>query len=90
MHKSELNKACEEINNFKNKFGETIFDAIMDDHNFTYDIADMVLETFYDCKTDRGFDIANSILLAISGHNLSMIVERIKKRDKEDFVWESC
>ena len=49
-----------------------------------------ILNTFYECETDRDFQIANHMLMGICGYTAETLLERIEKRESEGFVWESC
>lgn len=81
---------AEKIDHFSDKFGEVFLDAFMEADNGCYEMAKGILNTFYECKTDRDFQIANHMLMGICGYTAETLLERIEKRESEGFVWESC
>lgn len=91
MNQEIFKKAYNEINNFTDKLGEVVYDAINEEDNSSYEMARYIIRTFKDCKTEREFDIADQIVTAICGWNFETLLERINERDTdEDFEWESC
>lgn len=90
MNRETLNSAYAEIDNFRNKLGETFFDAVMEEDNFTYEMAKGIISTFSSCNSKKEFEAANNMLIAICGYSFETLVERIKERDKQDYSWESC
>ena len=89
MDRETLNSAYVEIDNFRNKLGETFFDAVMEEDNFTYEMAKGIISTFSSCNSKKEFEAANNMLIAICGYSFETLVERIKERDKQDYSWES-
>lgn len=91
MNKDILNKAYAEINNFQDKFGENLYDAIQEDDNSTYEMAREIISVFSSqCNTKRDFEVADAMLMAICGYSFKTLVERIKELDEEGYQWESC
>ena len=86
----KLNNAYETINNFREKFGETYFDAFMEEDNFTYEIAKSIINVFGCCQTEREAEIADKMLIATCGYCLETLINRIKERDENYWYWESC
>jgi hypothetical protein len=85
-----LNNSYGEIDNFRDKLGETFFDTFMEDDNYTYEIAKGIINVFSCCKTESEVEIADKMLIAICGYCLETLINRIKARDKDDWCWESC
>lgn len=90
MNKEILNSAYVEINNFRNKLGETFFDAVMEDDNTTYEMAKSIIATFSNCNSKKEFEAANSMLIAVCGYSFETLIGRIKERDEQGYAWESC
>lgn len=90
INKETLNSAYTEISNFRDKLGETFFDAVMEEDNSSYEMAKSIISTFDSCTTEKEFDVANQMLIAVCGYSFETLVERIKERDLQGFVWESC
>jgi len=85
-----IDNAYAEIDDFRLKLGEIAFDAIMEEDNFTYDMAKGIISTFELCTTEREYDIANMMLTGICGYGLETLLNRIRERDKQGYFWESC
>lgn len=85
-----FNDAYLEIDNFREKLGEITFDAIMEEDNFSCDIAKGIINTFDMCNNEREYDIANAMLIGICGYGIETLLNRIRERDKEGYSWESC
>lgn len=75
--------------NMIEKVGETVYDFIQMDDNFTYDMGRGVLSVITDCETQHDLDVANNMLEAICGCNLDSILEKIKERDNSGYKWMS-
>lgn len=91
MNKEILNSAYVEIDNFRDKLGEVFFDAIMEDDNFTYEMAKGIISVFSSqCNTKKEFEIADAMLIAVCGYSFETLVKRIKERDEQGYTWESC
>jgi len=84
-----LNDSCEKIDSFKEKLGETFFDAVMEDDNFTYDMSKAMISVLRSCKTKEEYDIAERMIEAICGYKLETLVDKIKEKDHKNFKWES-
>lgn len=89
VNKEVINKATAEIENFRDKLGEIVLDAIMEDDNSSLDMARGILRTFATCNTQREFEIANDMLTGICGYSFETLVERIRELDREHHCWES-
>lgn len=85
-----LNNACKETENFRAKLGETFYDAVQEDDNYTYEMAKGIIYVFDTCKTERDIEIADKMLIAICGYCLDTLIDRIEERDAIDYYWESC
>lgn len=91
MNKETLNSAYAEINNFRDKLGETFFNAVMEDDNTTYEMAKGIISVFSSqCNTKKEFEVANSMLIAVCGYSFETLVDKIKERDEQGYTWESC
>ena len=91
MNKEILNKAYSEIENFRDKFGETFYDAVQEEDNTTYEMSKGIISVFSSqCNTKKEFEIANAMLIAICGYSFETLVEKINERDKNNYLWESC
>lgn len=91
MNKETLNSAYVDIINFRDKLGETFFDAVMEDDNTTYEMAKGIISVFSSqCNTKKEFEVANSMLIAVCGYSFETLVARIKERDEQGYTWESC
>lgn len=90
MTREELDRVSSEIEDFRDKLGEVIVDALFDDENTSLDIVKSVLGCFDTCQTDREFEIAERMLTAVCSWNMDTLVNTIRERDNDpDFVWES-
>ena len=85
-----MNKAYEEIENFRSKLGETFFDALMEEDNYTYEMAKGIIGVFDSCETEREEQIADRMLIAICGYSLETLISTIKTRDENGYMWKSC
>ena len=91
MNKEILSTAYTEIENFRDKFGEKVYDAIQEDGNSTYEMAKGIISVFSSqCNTKKDFEIADTMLMAICGYRFESLIERIKELDGEGYQWESC
>lgn len=75
--------------NIQDKMGETVYDFIQEDSNFTYDIGKSVVNVITDCETQQELDMADKMLTAICGYNLDSVMAKIEERDKSGYAWES-
>lgn len=87
MTKKGFFTKADEIQDFKDKLGEMVLDAVMEDDNSCYEMAKGIFGTFENCQTDREFEIAEQMLIAICGYSLESLVEKIQERDREGYVW---
>lgn len=85
-----LNNAYREIENFRDKLGETFYDAVQEDDNYTYEIAKSIIHVFNMCKTERDVEIADKMLIAICGYSIDTLLSRIEEREAIDYDWISC
>lgn len=90
VNKKILDNAYTEIDSFRDKLGETFFDAVMEEDNSTYEMSKSIISTFDSCKDDMEFKVADNMLIAICGYSLETLINRIKERDKQKHKWESC
>ena len=89
MDRETLGKATKNIDYFTEKFGETFFDAIMEDDNFTYEMSKSIISVFCSCKTERDFEVANNMLVACCGYSFETLAKRIQELDSMGHQWES-
>lgn len=87
--KLSMDEAYEEIDDFRDKLGEMFLDIFNEVDNNTLEIAKGIIAAFEKCETQRDYDIANTMLRGICGYGLDHIIEEIRKRDAEGFVWKS-
>lgn len=90
VNKKILDNAYTEVDSFRDKLGETFFDAVMEEDNSTYEMSKSIISTFDSCKDDMEFKVADNMLIAICGYSLETLIDRIKERDKQKHKWESC
>ena len=90
VHKVILRSACAQIDCLKDKLGEVLVDAFSEEDNSGYEMAKGVMSTLESCSTQKEFDAANNMLMAICGYSIESLVERIRERDEQGFSWESC
>ncbi len=83
-----IEKAYREIPNFIIKLGQIFYDAVQEDDNFTSDMAKSILQVFYKCETEKDFEIADGMLIAICGYSFETLLQKIKEKDEEGFQWE--
>lgn len=88
--RTEINTAYENIESFRDKLGETFNDMYMEDDNSTYEVAKSIINVFDSCKTDRDFEMANRMLVAICGWSITSIINKIEERDTNGHLWISC
>lgn len=90
MNKEVLNAAYTEIESFRNKFGETFYDATQTDDMSSSVMATGIISIFSTlCRTEKEFEIADEMLIAICGFSFENLVEQIKERDQDGYEWES-
>ena len=90
MTRNELDVVRREIDDFRDKLGEVIIDALFDEENTSLDIVKSVLGCFDACENDREFAIAERMLTAVCSWNLDTLVKIIRSRDNDpEFTWES-
>lgn len=88
MNKEILNAACVQIDNFEEKLGQASFGAIMEQDNTTYEMAKSIITVFSNCNSQKEFEAANNMLIAISGYGFETLIEQIKEQDKQGYIWE--
>lgn len=89
MNKEKFNEAYMEIDDFRDKLGETFFDFFNEEDNSTYEIAKSIIAVIDTCETERDFEIADRMVTAICGYCLESIIDKIKRRDAVGHCWES-
>lgn len=89
MTKEEFNTYIN-IDNFIEKLGEEIIEAVMEEDNFSYEISKSVISVFDSCTTNQEFEIADKMLIAICGYSINTLIENIKDKDAKGHIWESC
>lgn len=85
----EIQNKLNNVEDIRKKLGETIYDCIQEDNNFTSDMGKYALGVIMECATQRELDIANNMLIAITGYSIESILETIEKRERESYFWES-
>lgn len=89
MTKEEFNTYIN-IDNFIEKLGEEIIEAVMEKDNFSCEISKSVISVFDSCTTNQEFEIADKMLIAICGYSINTLIENIKDKDAKGHIWESC
>lgn len=90
MYKDDLSAAYEEIEDFRDKLGETFFDVFQEEDNTTYEMAKGIIRVFSEtCSTENEFNVADAMLTAVCGYTLSSLLEKIRERDKNGYPWVS-
>lgn len=89
MSKELLNTAYVEIKDFRDKFGEMFYDFFMEESNTTLEISKGIIAVLANCKTKGELEVANDMIAATCGYSFCSILNEIKKRDAENYVWES-
>lgn len=85
----ELKMYREKIEDFSDKFGDEIFDTTNEYDNSTYEIGRYVIREFLMCKTEREVEIANNMLIAITGYSLeTLILRTVLKQARENAIKE--
>lgn len=84
---SDIQKALREIQYIIPKLGDTVYDCIEEEDNYTMDMGKHLFHALMQCKTQRDMDIANQVVIGITGYSIESILEHIEKRDKEDYDW---
>lgn len=82
-------KELKDIEDIRDKFGETIYDCIQEEYNSTSDIGKYALDAIMECKTGRELELVEKMLAAITGYNIDSILEKIRALDGEGYAWES-
>lgn len=85
----EALKILKEIDDYSDKLGEIVYDTFNEVDNFTSDVGKSIVSVFNGCETEREFKIANDMLIAICGWSLYSLIVKIKKRDEDNYFWES-
>jgi len=85
--KSGVDKAYIEIDNFRDKLGETFYDAFMEDDNTTYEMSKGIISVLENCNTEEEFKAANAMLTAVCGYGIDTLVGRVQERDEQGYVW---
>ena len=88
--KEHFEKARTEISNFHYKLAEVFCDVFMEDSNNGYEIAKSIKHAFDKCESERDYEIASDMLMAVCGYNIESLVEQIEKLDQSNYVWEIC
>jgi len=89
MNKEILNRSHKDIKNFRYKFGEVLYDSILE-HATVYRMAREVIDVFSKyCDTEKEFVIADAMLMAICNCNFENLTQKIKKADEVGYEWEN-
>ena len=89
MNKELYDKERKEIDDFRDKLGEVFYDSFNEEDNNTCEMGKGMLAVLGECQTEREFEIADAMIIAVCGYGLETLISRIKERDNEDYVWES-
>jgi hypothetical protein len=90
MDREVLNKAYEEIPDFKDKLGENVLDAVTKEERDPCKMAEEVIRVFSSCKTKKELEAADNMLMAVCGYNLEKLVQRINRLDECGYLWKNC
>lgn len=88
MSIESFNEAYSEIHEFRDKLGETFYDAIEEYDNTCYEMAKCIVAVFGKCENEHDFEIADNMLTAVCGYSVENLINRIRKRDSEGYPWE--
>ena len=89
MKWGDLYKAdCDDVN-LSNKLGEVLVDELMSDNTSSSYMGLSIMRALLACKTEQEFEIADRMLTAVCGWGIDTLMEKIKKRDENNYVWES-
>lgn len=80
----EMNRAYREIEDFRDKLGETFFDVFMEEDNNNYEVAKSIIHVFDMCETERDAEIADKMLIAICGYSLEALINKIRENEEKD------
>ena len=80
--KETFDKMESEIDDFRDLFGEVVYDAFNEDDNSSYEIGRSIVRELRNASALQ-FDFADKMLIAITGYSLESHLERIKDRIKE-------
>ena len=78
----EMNKAYREIDDFRDKLGETFYESFMEEDNSNYEVAKSIIRVFDMCETERDVEFTDKMLIAICGYSIESLINKI--REKED------
>lgn len=76
-----LKKRVDQTEN--DSIGDVIVDALFDDCNNSAEIGRHVDLVFDDCKTEAEFNMANAMLIAITGWGIERLLDRLPEDDEE-------
>lgn len=79
--------AFEKIDDFTEKLGESIYDGIEDDSNFTCDMGRYTSRAVFKCKTDNDYNFVSETVCAICGWGIGKIIDDIIEKDREGYCW---
>lgn len=88
MNKNDFNIAYTEIERFRDKLGETFYDAVQEGDNTTYEMAKGIISVFNEkCSTKEEFAAADAMLTAVCGYNIEELIGRINERNRVGYQW---
>lgn len=64
---------------FEENFGDIVYSAFMDPENSLEDISDDILAVFSSCKTEDELELADSMLIAITGYSLDSLLKQYER-----------
>lgn len=70
------------------KLGQTIY-SFSEDVGTPYDMGKGFYNALMECQTQRELDIVEDLLIAVCGNNLTIVINKIKERDKSGYAWDS-
>ncbi len=86
----EIQNMISEMDYASDKLGETLYDAIEESDNFSYDMGKGIANIIMLCETGRDFSMVNDAVCAICGYGIATLLERIRAHDADpEFQWES-
>lgn len=85
----EFDQAYLEIEDFRDKLGEQFCDFFNEEDNNTYEMGKSIISAIEKCETEREYEIADAMVIAVCGYSISSIIEKMLERDASGYVWES-
>ena len=72
------------------KLGETMCDCIMNDGSkYSVDMGADLLDIAKNIEHESQYELMNDVLIAVTGSNLSDLLEIVRERDDRGYAWET-